>query len=110
MFLQPTNFSCELQWNPIPNGHKWCPLNVSATWAKDWELDFNPAKSEYLPIGNFVTYMLPSHNPPNTQTIPSVSTTKALEIVLNTGLSAEDNVISAANKALRMLPNLSYSQ
>ncbi len=52
---------------------------------------------------HFVTYTLPSHNPPNTQTIPTVSTTKDLWIVLNTRLSAEDNVVSAANKACRVL-------
>ncbi len=52
---------------------------------------------------HFVTYTLPSHNPPNTQTIPKVATTKDLGIALNTRLSAEDNVVSAANKARRML-------
>ncbi len=54
-------------------------LNISAGWSRDWELDLNPTKSEHLPIGNsphFVTYTLPSHNPPNTQTIPTVTTTK----------------------------------
>ncbi len=54
-------------------------------------------------LPHFVTYTLPSHNPPNTQTIPNVATTKDLGIVLNTRLSAEDNVVSAANKARRML-------
>ncbi len=66
----------------------------------------NTTKSEHLPIGNsphFVTYTPPSHNPPNTQTLPTVSTTKDLGIVLNTRLSDEDNVVSAANKARRML-------
>ncbi len=50
-------------------------LNISAIWSKDWELDFDPIKSEHLLIGNspdVVTYILPSHNPPNTQTIPTV--------------------------------------
>ncbi len=62
--------------------------------------------SKHLPIGNsphFITYTLSSHNPPNTHTLPTVSTTKDLGIVLNTRLSAEDNVVSAANKARRML-------
>ncbi len=45
----------------------------------------------------FVTYTLPPSNPPNIQTLPTVSTTKDLRIVLNTRLSAEDNVVSAAN-------------
>ncbi len=54
-------------------------------------------------VMNIVTYTLPSHNPPNTQTPPTVSTTKDLGIVLNTRLSAEDNVVSAANKASWML-------
>ncbi len=79
-------------------------LNIS--WSRDWELGFNSTKSEHLPIGNsphFVTYTLPSHNLPNTQTIPTVSTTKDLGIFLNTRLIAEDNVVSAANKARRML-------
>ncbi len=69
--------------------------------SRDWKLDLNPTKSEHLLIGNsshFVTYTLPSSNPPNTQTLPTVSTTKDLGIVLNTRLSAEDNVVSAANK------------
>ncbi len=35
-----------------------------------------------------------------TQTLPTVSTTKNLGIFLNTRLSAEDNVVSAANKAM----------
>ncbi len=73
---------------------------------KDWELDLNPSKSEHLPTANsphFVTYTLQSHNSPNTQTIPTVSTTKDLGIVLKTRLSAEDNIVSAANKARRML-------
>ncbi len=81
-------------------------LTSSASWSKDWELDLNPTKSEHLSIGNsshFVTYTLPSSNPHNTQTIPSVSITKDLGIVLNTRLSAEDNVVSAANKVRRML-------
>ncbi len=59
-------------------------LNSSASWSKDWELELNPTKSEHLPIGNssrFVIYTLPSSNPPNTQTLPTVSTTKDLRIV-----------------------------
>ncbi len=81
-------------------------LNVSASWPKDWGLDLNPTKNEHFPIGNFphfVTYTLPSHNPPNTQTIPKVSTTKDLGIVLITRLSPEDTVASATNKARTML-------
>ncbi len=35
--------------------------------------------------------------------MPKVSTNKDLEIVLNASLSAEDNVVSAANKARKML-------
>ncbi len=57
-----------------------------------------------VPQGSVVgTYFLPHSNPPNTQTLPTVSTTKYLGIVLNTRLSAEDNVNSAANKARGML-------
>ncbi len=59
-------------------------LNSSARWSKDWELDLNPTKSEHLHIGSsphFVTNTLPSHNPPNTQTLPTVSTTKEMGIV-----------------------------
>ncbi len=81
-------------------------LNISARWSRDWELDLNPTKSEHLPIGNsphFVTYTLPSHNPPNTQTIPRFAPTKDLGIVLNNRLSAEDNVDSAAKNTRRML-------
>ncbi len=81
-------------------------LNISASWSRDWELDLNTTKSEHLPIVNsphFVTCTLPSHNPPNPQTIPTVSTTKDQGIVLNTRLSAKDNVVSAANKARRVL-------
>ncbi len=62
----------------------------------------NSSQNEHLHIGNsphFVTYTLPSSNPPNTQTLPAVSTTKDLGTVLNTMLS----VVSAANKARRML-------
>ncbi len=79
---------------------------MSDSWSKGWEMDLNPTKSDHLPNGNsphFIIYILPSHSPPNTQTMPKVSTTKALGIVLNTRLSAEDNVVSAANKARRML-------
>ncbi len=50
-------------------------LNIIANWSRDWELDLNPTKSEHLPTGNsphFVTYILPSHNPTNTQTLPTV--------------------------------------
>ncbi len=50
---------------------------------------------------HFDTNTLPSHNPPNTQTIRKASTTKDLGIVLNTRLSAEDNVVNAVNKARR---------
>ncbi len=81
-------------------------LNINASWSKDWELDLNPTKSEHLSIGNsllFVTYTIPSHSPLNTQTIPNVSTTKDLGIVLNTRLSAEDNAVSTANEARRVL-------
>ncbi len=52
-------------------------LNISVNWSRDWELDLNPTKSEHLPNGispHFVTYTLPSHSPPNTQTIPTAST------------------------------------
>ncbi len=52
---------------------------------------------------HFGTYILQSHNQPNTQAIPTVTTTKDLGIVLNTTLSVEDNVVSAANEARRML-------
>ncbi len=58
--------------------------------------------SHWQPPPHFVTFSLPSHNPPNTQTIPTVCTTKDLGTVLNTKLSAEDNVVSAANKASTM--------
>ncbi len=76
------------------------PLRISVSWSKDWKLDLNPTKNKHFPIGNsphFVTYTLPSHNLPKTQTIPTVTITKDLGIVLNTRLSAEDNVVSAAN-------------
>ncbi len=65
-----------------------------------------PPQSEHLPIGNsprFVTYTLTPHTPPNTHTIPTVSTTKDWGVVLNTRLSAKDNVVNDANKARRML-------
>ncbi len=81
-------------------------LNISASWPKNWELDLNPTKSEHLPVDNsphFVTYTLPSHSPPNTQNISTVSTAEDLVIVLNIRLNAEDNVVSAANKGRRML-------
>ncbi len=54
-------------------------LNISASWSRNWELDLNSTKSEHVPIGNsprFVTYTLPSRNQPNTQAIPTVTTTK----------------------------------
>ncbi len=78
----------------------------SKDWSKDWELDLNPTKSEHLPIGtssHFVTYTLPSSNPPNTHNLRTVSTTKGLGFVFNTRLGAEDNVANAANKARVML-------
>ncbi len=59
-------------------------LNSSSSWSKVWELDLNPTNSEHLPIDNssqFVTNTLPSSTPPNTQTLPTVSTTKDLGIV-----------------------------
>ncbi len=58
---------------------------------------------------HFATYTLPSHDPPNTQTIPIVSTTKDLGICLNTRRSSEDNVVSADNKTCRMLFYLKQS-
>ncbi len=70
-----------------------------------WSKDLKPTKSENLFIGNsphFVTYTLPSRNPPNSRLIPKVFTTKDLRIFLNARL----NVISAANEARRMLVNL----
>ncbi len=76
-------------------------INVNLSWPKDWGLDLNSTGREHHPIGHFphpVTYILPSHNPPITQTIPTVSTTKDLRIVLNTRLHAEVNVVSTANK------------
>ncbi len=80
-------------------------LSISASWSRDRDLTSTPPKASTF-NGNFphfVTYTLPSHNLPNTQTIPTVCTTKDLGIVLNTRLSAEDNIVSAANKACRML-------
>ncbi len=85
------------------------PLNISVSWSKDWELDLNPTKSEHLPIGNSpppissLTPSCPITHPDNTKRIPKVSTTRDLESVLNTRLSAEGNVVSAANKARRVL-------
>ncbi len=76
-------------------------LNISASWLRDWKLDPNLTKRKHLPIGyshHFVTYTLPTNNPPNTQIIPTTTTTtttKDLVIVLNTRLSAENNVVSA---------------
>ncbi len=58
---------------------------------------------------HFVTYTLLFHSPPNTQTIPKVSTTKDLRIVLNTRLGAKDDVVSATNKVRRMLLYLKRS-
>ncbi len=87
-------------------------LHVSASWSKDWELSLNHDKSEHLLIGNpphFVNSTLPAHSPPNTQTIPKVSNTKNLGIVLNTRLGTEDNVVSVANKTRRMLLYLTRS-
>ncbi len=66
------------------------------------------APSHWL-LPHFVTCILPAHNPPNNQTLPSVATTKGLWIVLNTRLSAEDNVVSATNKAHTMLLYLERS-
>ncbi len=79
---------------------------------KDWGLDLNPTKSEHLPTGNspyFVTCTLPSNNPPNTQIIPTFSTTKDRGIVLNTRPSVEDNVVSVANKARGTLLHIKRS-
>ncbi len=84
-------------------------LTGSVSWSKDQEVDLNPPKGEHLPIGNSVTYTLPLHNPIITWTTPKVPTTKDLDIVLNTRLSAEDNVASAANKVRRMLVYLTRS-
>ncbi len=56
--------------------------NVSTSWSKDWYLDLNCTKSVCLPIGdspNFATNTLPSSNSPNTQTIPTASTTNYLK-------------------------------
>ncbi len=51
-------------------------LNMSDSWSKGWEMDLNPTKSDHLPNGNsphLIIYILPSHSPPNTQTMPKVS-------------------------------------
>ncbi len=59
--------------------------------------------------GTFVTYSLPFHNPPNTETTSIVSTTKDLGIILNTRLRAEDDVASAVSKTRRIQFNLKRS-
>ncbi len=79
---------------------------------QNWELDLSPSKSEHLPISNsphFVTYTLTSNNQPKTQAISKVSATKDLGIVLNTRLSAEDNIVNAANEIRGMLIYLKLS-
>ncbi len=64
-----------------------------------------PTKVNTFPLitPNFVIYTAPLHSPPNIQSISKVSTTKDQRFVLNNRLSVEDNVVSAANKARRML-------
>ncbi len=61
----------------------------------DWELIVNPSKSEHLPVGdisNPVTNALTSRTSPNTQPVQTVSIVRDLGLLLNTGLSADDNV------------------
>ncbi len=50
-----------------------------------------------------VNYTFSSHTTPNAHTIPNASDTKDLGIALNVRRSAEDNVVSAAIKARRLL-------
>ncbi len=74
------------------------------------ELVLNLTKSEHLPIvysPHFLTYTLPSNNPLNTHT--NSNHHQYMGIVLNARLSTEDNVVSAANKARRMLYYLKRS-
>ncbi len=70
--------------------------------------NFSPIQIGHLPIVNShsAIYTLRPHTQTNTQVILKVSTTKHLGIILNSRLSAEDNVSGAANKAPRMLLSL----
>ncbi len=125
MFPQPTNLPDRLIFDSLlyaddvkfiaPRNRHYIlqnSLNISVSLSRDWELDLNPIKSEHLLIGNpphFFTHILSSHDPPNSQTMQTVTTTKNLGTVLNTGLSAEDNVVSAVNKTHRMCSNPRHS-
>ncbi len=81
-------------------------LIASSKWPEDWELIFNPSKSEHLPIGNTsnpIAYSLTPRTSPNAQPIQTVSSVRDLGLLLNTGLSADDNVARATKKARGML-------
>ncbi len=85
--------------------------NNGSKWSEDWESILNPSKNEHLPVGdtsNPVTYALASRTSPNTQPVQTVSAIRDLGLLLNTGLSADDNVAHGMPKAFFRDPDPQY--
>ncbi len=79
-------------------------LVASSKWSDDWELIFNPAKSERLPVGdisNPATYSLTSRTSPNARPIQAAGTVRDLGLFLNTGFSADVNVAHVIKKSAK---------
>ncbi len=59
--------------------------------SKYWDLDLNPTKSEHPPLVTPSILSLPSRNPPKTQTIPKVPSSK------DPRLSVEDSAFNVVS-------------
>ncbi len=82
-------------------------LNVRASWSKDWELYLYPTKSEHISIGkspSFITYTLPSHNPPNPKFELSQTPGSMLKIMSSTLLIKPAGCYFVRKDLSRLLP------
>jgi len=78
-------------------------LNLIVQWSIDWQMSFNPNKSEFLRIRNKVNYISPDYSLKDCQ-IPLVSHAKYLGVIIDKHLNWTVNMITAkANSVRRFL-------
>ena len=75
-----------------------CNLNTVMKWAQEWQMSFNPRKTEFLRITNKHNYIPSSYHLQNTQ-IPLVDHVKYLGVIIDKNLNWSEHVNMISVKA-----------
>ena len=75
-----------------------CNLNIVMNWAQEWQMSFNPRKTEFLRITNKHNYTPSSYYLHNTQ-IPLVDYVKYLGVIIDKNLNWLEHVNTISAKA-----------